>query len=114
MHGWAPYTAVHYERMRAHAKHDGKGGSMERKDWDDPAWLPVLLEEVGEVARAICEHRHLASAPEILREELENELIQVAAMTMAWVDALHDVKLQRQLDREHRPCLPFCETEVRS
>lgn len=83
------YAAFQAERIRAHAKHDTNGGSMERKRWDDPAWLPVLVEEVGEVARALCEYRHLARNDDTLREQLESELIQVGAMVSAWVDALN-------------------------
>lgn len=82
-------TAFTAERIRAHFKHDRNGGSMERKEWDDPAWLAVLLEEVGEVARAICEHRHLLNDPATLKDELEKELIQVGAMTAAWIGSMY-------------------------
>ncbi len=88
MHGWYPYDRVHRERLTAHAKHDDKGGSMERKDWDDPAWLAVLVEEVGEVARALCDMRHLADEPSQLKRQLASELVQVAAMACAWLEAV--------------------------
>lgn len=88
MHGWSPYSAVHRERIRAHAKHDEGGGSMERKTWGDPAWLPVLVEEVGEVARALCEFRHLNKDTQQLKRALRSEVVQVAAMACAWLDAL--------------------------
>jgi len=89
MHGWAPYHQIHCERVRAHAKHDDNGDSMERKNFDDPAWLPVLVEEVGEVARALCDFRHAAKADKSeLRAHLQEELIQVAAMAAAWIDAI--------------------------
>lgn len=77
-----------HERMRAHAKHDDAGGSMERRDWFDAAWLPVLTEEVGEVARVLCE-QILGNLNDIEAvRELRSELIQVAAMTTAWITAL--------------------------
>lgn len=76
----SPYRDFHSERIRAHAKHDPTGGSMERKSWDDPAWLPVVLEEVGEVAHAMT---YDAKNP-----DLRNELVQVGAMVAAWIDAL--------------------------
>lgn len=80
---------VRAERQRAHLKHSGKGGSgksAEEMAYDDPLWLPVLTEELGEVAREICDHRF--SRPHALRAEL----IQVAAMAQAWADSLqHDV-----------------------
>lgn len=76
----SPYRDFHNERIRAHAKHDPTGGSMERKAWDDPAWLPVVLEEVGEVAHAMT---YDATNP-----DLRNELVQVGAMVAAWIDSL--------------------------
>jgi len=76
------------ERIRAHRKHVANGGSMEEKEWEDDAWLPVLVEEVGEVARALCEHRHLKFNDVVLKQELRAELIQVAAMTTAWIAAI--------------------------
>lgn len=87
---WQPYADIHRERIRAHHKHDGNGDSMERKPYDDPRWLSVLVEEVGEVARALCEHRHRGpkADPLLLRRELRSELVQVAAMTAAWIDAV--------------------------
>lgn len=43
--------------------------------------LPVLMEEVGEVATEL-----LADEPD--RERLYNELIQVAAVAVAWAESL--------------------------
>lgn len=98
------YMSVHRERIRAHEKHDDHGQSMERKNWDDSAWLSVLVEEVGEVARELCEQRH--DADRAARQEpvhiagldrameltfmsrLREELVQVAAMACAWVHAI--------------------------
>lgn len=87
IHGWRPYSDMHRERIRAHAKHDAAGGSMERKAFDDPAWLPVLVEEIGEVARVLCDDA-LGVLPEGVRATLRKELVQVGAMTAAWIDAI--------------------------
>ena len=84
------YDEFHAERIRAHEKHDSKGGSMERKDWRDPIWLPVLVEEVGEVARAL---EALANRDQPrTHAHLREELVQVGAMTAAWIDALDYVE----------------------
>jgi hypothetical protein len=80
IHGWAPYTAIHRERIRAHAKHDGNGMSMERKTADDPIWLAVLTEELGEVARCLCDRSNY--------NKLQEELVQLAAMTAAWIESI--------------------------
>jgi len=89
MHGWRPYHEVHRERIRAHAKHKDKpGGSMEMKTYDEPDWLPVLVEEVGEVAKVLCDHRHGLLTVDRARDDLRAELIQVAAMTVAWIEAI--------------------------
>ncbi len=74
------YQAIHRERVRAHAKHVEKGLSMEIERPDSPRWLPVLVEEVGEVARALNDNESLGN--------LRKELIQCAAMCVAWVEAL--------------------------
>jgi NTP pyrophosphatase (non-canonical NTP hydrolase) len=91
-----PYDSVHAERIRAHTKHGSFGDSMEQKEWTDPAWLSVLVEEVGEVARELCDHRHRQDAnPEAdrdayaeHRERMREELVQVAAMAVAWIDSI--------------------------
>jgi hypothetical protein len=88
--------------MRAHAKHDqghpekyGEDGgtSMERMDFDHPLWLAVLAEEFGEgVGRAIIEGRIFVPehrTPEGINN-LRKELIQLAAMTVAWIEAIDD------------------------
>jgi NTP pyrophosphatase (non-canonical NTP hydrolase) len=89
--GTTIYGQVELERRKAHAKHDPNGDSMERLRWDDPAWLPVLVEEVGEVARVLCEQRH-GSYNHLngVTSHLRKELIQVAAMACAWIDAIDD------------------------
>lgn len=75
------------ERARAHELHGPSGHSCEQMPPDDSRWLPVLVEEVGEVARAICD----GETPARVREEL----VQVAAMALAWADAI-------ELDRSER------------
>lgn len=83
-----PTAMFDIERYQAHQKHGD--GSMEGLDWRDRKFLPVLLEEVGEVAHAICEN-HLGNIDEEeLREELILELTQVGAMAAAWLEALID------------------------
>lgn len=88
MHEWPPYTAIHEERIRAHAKHDLNGGSMERLEYNDPAWLPVVAEEFGEVARALCEYRHGHLDEVQYAQQLRTELIQLGAMVAAWLQTL--------------------------
>lgn len=74
------YELIHDEQVRAHNKHLAKGWSMEKASPNDPRWLPVLVEEVGEVANALNEGA--------LAGHLAEELLQVAAMACAWIDAL--------------------------
>lgn len=78
------------ERLRAHNKHDANGASMERQPWESDRWLPVLMEELGEVAREYCEWNHNNRTVEQLRNNLRSELVQLTAMTTAWTDALDD------------------------
>ena len=88
------YLDIHKERLRAHHKHQDKpGGSMEQHVWDDADWLPVLVEELGEVARNLCEHRHGNLTSAQFQQQLREELIQVAAMAAAWVGAIDGQQL---------------------
>ena len=87
----AVYDEIHTERERAHVKHGTRGNSREEASWLNPEWLPILVEEVGEVAHlltydAYLEHGQSAYFERII--ELRKELIQVAAMACAWVDAI--------------------------
>lgn len=77
---YSPYSDIRDERVRAHAKHYKSGKSMEDRHYADPLWMPVLVEEVGEVARALCDNSDL--------EHLREEIIQVAAMAAAWADSV--------------------------
>lgn len=59
----------------------------------DDRRLVVLTEEVGEVARAILESgfvpRHLVGQVDAIGDpELRDELVQVAAVAVAWIEAI--------------------------
>jgi hypothetical protein len=71
------YADVAGERLRAHRKHGPNG--MESRDAYDRKWWTVLMEEVGEVARAFEDGESI--------ERIKEELVQVTAMAAAWVDA---------------------------
>lgn len=66
-------TDISNERQRQ----DDKWGSQ--RDLTDEKWGVILGEEYGEVCRAVCEHDDA---------QLRKELIQVAAVAVAWVEAL--------------------------
>lgn len=86
------YQAFAVERTRAHLKHKDKpGGSMEMRSAFDPEWLAVLVEEVGEASTEINDYRHGLFTKKEYVERLRAELVQVGAMTAAWVAALDDV-----------------------
>lgn len=85
------------ERVRAHAKHGAT--SMESCDPFADRRLRVLVEEVGEVARVLNDREHEqinCTALWSVVDELEatalallrSELVQVAAMAVAWIAAL--------------------------
>jgi len=85
---WTLYADIHRERIRAHAKHDRNGDSMERKTYDDGAWLSVLGEEFGEVCRVLCDSRHHGEYDGGMATKLREELVQLGAMVAAWIDAV--------------------------
>lgn len=105
MHGWRVYSDFHHERVRAHAKHDDHGQSMERKEWLDRAWLEVLIEEVGEVAHELNDQRHNGVFPtgaeyRELRQRVRTELVQCGAMIAAWVEAIDEDRCDASLDSQ--------------
>lgn len=78
------YREVRDERERAHSKHGAT--SMESFDDDDMNRLAILVEEVGEVAKEFNEARHDDRPVDLAK--LRKELIQTAAMALAWADAI--------------------------
>lgn len=65
-------------RFAAHAKHGAN--SIEVLAADSPHWLPVLVEEVGEVANTLT-----YDGPDLATRA---ELIDVLAVVTAWIDAI--------------------------
>ena len=53
---------------------------------DGPLYLTILTEEVGETAQAICDYRYKGTLP-ARAEHIREELIQVAAVAVAMVEA---------------------------
>lgn len=71
-------AAVEAEVARAHRKHGER--SILNPAMPDAVRLPVLVEEVGEVAKAMLEDADPA--------DLRAELVQVAAVALTWLEAL--------------------------
>jgi hypothetical protein len=84
--GFAVYHEMHQERVRAHSKHGAKGNSREDAEWTDGEWLPILMEELGEVAHELTYDVDSAQR----KYRLRAELIQLGAMAAAWVTAIDD------------------------
>lgn len=49
-------------------------------------WLPILMEEVGEVAREVCENYHSWHYGPRTYENYRNELIHVAAVCVHMIE----------------------------
>jgi NTP pyrophosphatase (non-canonical NTP hydrolase) len=78
------YGEVRAERERAHAKHGDT--SMESFPVDDMNRFTILVEEVGEVGKEFNEARHDGRPVDLAA--LRKELVQTAAMALAWADAI--------------------------
>jgi hypothetical protein len=74
--------AVQAEALRAHLKHKDKGGSLLDPAMPDLRKLAALVEECGEVGRALTYDGDRG------RDHLVKELIQVASVALTWVEAL--------------------------
>lgn len=70
---------LHAERLRS----DKKYGPARERGYTPQDWLAVLMEEVGEVARALTKNQG--------RNHLIDELIQVAGVAMAAAEALSEI-----------------------
>lgn len=85
------YTRIQLERKRQEEKHGDGEGTVRSMSFEQ--WLPILVEEVGEVATAIMDfgmatRNHFFSGKGInsvavVEHELISELVQVAAVCMA-------------------------------
>lgn len=73
-----PWREILDARRIAHAKHGP--ASIEAIPSDSPRWLPILVEEIGEVANALT-----YDGPQ---DQLRDELVDVAAVVAAWLAAL--------------------------
>lgn len=51
-------------------------------------WLAILTEEVGESAKAVLEIRFPIPNDSRAEERLQQELVEVAAVAVAWIEAL--------------------------
>lgn len=70
-------------RERAHAKHGAN--SIEAIPANDPRWLSILVEELGEAA-----HELTYDSGGTLKS-LRAELVDIAAVATAWIEAIdHD------------------------
>ena len=71
------------ERERAHQLHGAH--SQEGNAWDSERSLRILVEEVGECAKALNE-RDLGNFTDLVASwELRKELIQTGAMCLVWI-----------------------------
>jgi NTP pyrophosphatase (non-canonical NTP hydrolase) len=88
------YADIHHERLRAHKKHGANGNSREDADALNKEWLPILVEEVGEVAH------WFTYDSEMDLGDLRDELIQVAAMSAAWIASIDEMLSGEQAAEE--------------
>ena len=67
---------------------------------DDLYWLAILTEEVGEVAQEIITPKQDGCFPE---DRVVKELIQVAAVAVAWVEAIGRRRTSEPADFSRNP-----------
>lgn len=86
---YQPYIDVDTERTRAHEKHGANGNSREDARWDNAEWLPILTEELGEAAHELTYDAHGdMEGIDGIKSRLRKELVQVAAMAIAWIESI--------------------------
>jgi len=81
---------------------DGKWGIQNHNDLK---WLAILTEEVGEAAEMVNEDTPTAGLREYehkaIEENLEYELVQIAAVCVAWIEAIRR-RPESEGQNEHR------------
>ena len=77
------YSSIAAEIISECFRQNGKFG--DQIGHSDGYWTAILVEEVGESARHVCEER-----PDKLREEL----VQVAAVAMQWINVIDRRKVE--------------------
>lgn len=75
---WDLWTEILAARAKAHEKHGAN--SIEAIRPDDPRWLTILVEEVGEVAHTLTYDADPG--------QTRAELVDVASVVTAWLDAM--------------------------
>lgn len=81
-------------RRQIELRKQGKFVATCADDISDLERLPILAEEFGEVARAMCERDRTA---------LRTELVQLAAAAVAWIEGILDADRRADLDRLENP-----------
>lgn len=82
--------------LRERKRQDAKWGS--NRNLDDMTWLTILTEEVGESAEAI-----LKNLPEKV-----DEVVQITAVALAWLECILRVAEQRDAPVHAEPKCPSC------
>jgi|GEM_PF-3437339 len=61
-----------------------------KQNYDAAHWLPILAKEFGEVSKEVCDCTFPSSevAEVMAIGKLQNELIQVAAVAIAWAESI--------------------------
>lgn len=86
---------IHDERERQDAKFGGRenpGAILPRVNTVEAQYakLGVLMEEVGEVARAALEADFAGASGQLRFAHLQEELVQVAAVAVAWLESFEE------------------------
>lgn len=82
--------AVREEARKAHAKHYANGGSIFDPAMPEIRKLAALMEETGEVGRALTYDGGARTGDDTSKEHLILELIQTACVALTWADCLSD------------------------
>ena len=66
-------------------------------------WLGILMEEVGEAAQAVIENKQW--------EEIRKELVQVAAVAVAWMECVEDGDIVPEVSDDDAMFISYLNTE---
>lgn len=81
LHLLSPFEWVREERRRQHERRGDQNHNSLK-------WFTILAEEFGEVARCLEERTEYKTDNVEYRRQLEYELVQTAAVAVAWIEAI--------------------------
>lgn len=75
--------------------------TLRDRDLSEPCKVAVIMEEIGEVSRNVLSRQELVTDGSIGDDSLMLELVQIAALSVAWIERLVEDQEMSLTNAEH-------------